>query len=263
MRLLIHFQLDRQARLPIDHQEPLTGLVYRLLGESDPDYARFLHDEGYRLPNAEGETGAKRFKLFVFSGLRIPKGRRRVDGSSLCVSPGEVTWLLASPRDDFLSHSATGLFAVGSRVQVGPVPLTITGIECLPEPDFTSPMPFTCLSPIVASVRREDRSTQYLTPADGPQFSEAVRRNLLRKYELIHGSPPADDRLELVFDPAYLADTRHRRGTKLVTFKGIQVRGALAPFTLSGSRELMEVGWSCGLGEKNSVGFGMVEVQHG
>ena len=301
MRLLIRFQLERSASLPLDHQEHLAGLVYRLLGESDSDYAAFLHNEGYRLE----EQGNRRYKLFVFSTLRVPKSRRRVEGSLLRVAPGEVTWLLASPREDFLTHSATGLFSIGQTVQVGHIPLTISGIECLPEPVFRSPMRFTCLTPIVASVPREDRSTRYLVPADGPEFSEAVRRNLLRKYELVHRAPPGtepptssqpalgaqpnpspqppsglqlrsnpqsppnpqswgnraaprDDRLELVFDPGYLARSPHC-GTKLTTFKGIQIRGALAPFTLTGSEELMRIAWDCGLGEKNSSGFGMVE----
>jgi CRISPR-associated endoribonuclease Cas6 len=255
MRLLIRFQLEQTVRLPLDHQEQLVGLVYRLLGESDAEYARFLHDEGY----AVKEGGSKRLKLFVFSSLRIPKGRRKVEGAFLRIFPGEVTWLLASPRGDFLTHGATGLFAVGESVQVGPIPLRITGIECLPEPVFQPVMRFTCLTPIVASLPRDDGSTHYLTPSEGPAFSEAVRKNLLMKYTLIHGRPPEDDRLALTFDADYLARSPHG-GTKLTTFKKIQIRGAFAPFTLQGSVELMEVGWNCGLGQGNSTGFGMVEV---
>jgi CRISPR-associated endoribonuclease Cas6 len=187
----------------------------------------------------------------------VPRSRRQVEGSLMRVAPGEVTWLLASPREDFLTHSATGLFAVGQTVQVGHIPLTITGIECLAGPDFRSPMRFTCLTPIVASVPREDRSTRYLVPSDGREFSEAVRRNLLRKYELLQGTP-VDSPFDLAFDKEFLARSPHG-GTKLTTFKGIQVRGALAPFTLTGSVELMRTAWDCGLGEKNSGGFGMVE----
>ena len=50
MRIAVQFQLDREATLPVNHQDLLTGLVYRLLGASDAEYARFLHDEGYGLP---------------------------------------------------------------------------------------------------------------------------------------------------------------------------------------------------------------------
>jgi CRISPR-associated endoribonuclease Cas6 len=68
---------------------------------------------------------------------------------------------------------------------------------------------------------------------------------------------PADDRLTLTFNTDYLA--KHK-GTKLVTYKEIQIVGAFAPFTLTGTTELVRVGYECGLGEKNAAGFGMIEV---
>lgn len=258
MRLLVRFQLDREIALPINHQHHLMGLVYRLLGASDADYAQFLHEEGYRVEAG----GPKRFKLFVFSTLRVPKGRRRVEGERLRIGPGPVEWLLASPREEFLTHSATGLLTAGTAVQVGDVPLTIAQVEALPTPAFAETTRFTCLTPVVASVPREDRSTQYLRPADGEKFSLAVRHNLLRKCELLTGRPPQDDRLTLTFDADYLARHPHG-GTKKVTFKGIEIVGAFAPFQLTGSVELMQVAWNCGLGEKNSGGFGMVDVHAG
>lgn len=254
MRLNIRLMLEREAWLPLNHNELLTGLIYRLLGLSDADYTRFLHDEGYAMP---GE-GAKRFKLFTFSLLRVPKWRRCVEGDRLRIAPGPVDWLLSSPLDDFLTHSATGLFAVSQIVQVGTMPLTIAEIRALPDPAFTSPMRFTCLTPLVASVPRDDGSTEYLRPTDGDKFSAAICRNLQRKYELLYGGP-SEGEVALAFDEAYLARDRHA-GTKLTTFKGIQIRGAFAPLTLTGPAELMEVAWNCGLGEKNSIGFGMVEV---
>lgn len=251
--MLIRLQLNRAAYLPLDHQDLLAGLVYRLLAKSDEEYARFLHNEGYGLPDA----GSRRYKLFVFSGLRAPKSRRRVEGRLLRLAPGEVTWLLGSPMSDFLTHSATGLFAAGQAVHVGEVALTVTSLECLPQPDFRHRTRFTCLSPIVAAVPREEGGTRYLTPADGAAFSEAVRRNLVRKFTLAQGEPPPDASLVLEFDAEYLARSS---GTKLVTFKGVEIKGAFAPFTLRGSTELMRAGWECGLGEKNSGGFGMVEI---
>ena len=48
MRLHVRFQLDQETAIPIDHNHALLGLVYRLLSASDSDFARFLHDTGYR-----------------------------------------------------------------------------------------------------------------------------------------------------------------------------------------------------------------------
>ena len=39
--------------------------------------------------------------------------------------------------------------------------------------------------------------------------------------------------------------------TKIVGFE--------VPFTLQGSTKLMEIAYECGIGEKNSLGFGMIE----
>src|SRR5579872_3104178 len=346
MRIAVQFQLDREATLPVNHQDLLTGLVYRLLGASDAEYARFLHDEGYSLspgllpdraqqaaplqvprsgetltpapspripslrPAGEGSKGEgvanpsvpeearshsvsrpvpgdqragpghskqrpyivppdqrageavprKRFKLFVFSTLRVPKSRRRVEGDRLWLAPGPVEWLWGSPVEDFLLHSATGLLTAGSAVRVGSVGLTIAEVQTLPSPALRPETRFTCLTPIVAGMAREDGSTEYLRPFEDVAFSEAVRRNLRRKYELLYGGPPEDDRLKLTFDAGYLARDAHG-GTKKIRYKEIDVIGAFAPFVLAGSTELMRVGYDAGFGEKNGGGFGMAEVR--
>ncbi|HZO88726.1 MAG TPA: CRISPR-associated endoribonuclease Cas6 [Chthonomonadaceae bacterium] len=255
MRLKITFANPQEACLPVNYQHLLTGAVYHLLEASDADYSRFLHEQGYAL-----DGGPKRFKLFVFSWLR-PASRKglRVEGGRLWLAPGPVAWYLSSPVEAFLTHSATGLLASG-RLQLGAASLAIAQVEALPAPDFSGGVVrFTCLSPIVASVPGPEGGTRYLRPAETEEFSEAVRRNLVRKYELLYGRPPKDDRLTLTFDRAYLARDPHG-GTKKMTFKDIDIVAAYVPFILTGSPELMQTAWNCGLGEKNSGGFGMVEV---
>ena len=252
MRLAVRCRLDRSTAFPLNHQHQLAGLVYHLLGTSDVGYACFLHDEGY---GGEGD-GSRRFKLFVFSNVRA--GRRRVEGNTLWLGPGPVEWLVGSPVEPFLQHCATGLLAAGSLSVAGET-VPIEGVETVPAPRFRETTRFTCLTPIVASEPRPGGSARYLRPADGEAFSEAVRRNLARKHRVLHGRPPEDDRLRLTFDPERLSRHRHG-GTKKITYKDIDVIGAFLPFTLEGSPELMQVAWECGLGEKNSQGFGMVEV---
>ena len=251
MRLRVCLDNSMGSRLPINYQEWLTAAVYGLLAASDADYAAFLHDDGY------ADEGGRRFKLFTFSWLR--GARRTVDGDALRFAPGPLEWQVASPVDAFLTNLATGLLAAG-ELRVGPATLPITQIETLPAPVLTGTTAFTCLSPLVAALPLPGGRTRYLRPCDGDAFSEAVRRNLLRKHRLLHGSLPADDRLALTFDPAYLARTGG--GTKLVTYKDIKIVGAFCPFTATGSTELMEIGYQAGFGEKNAGGFGLVEVSN-
>lgn len=256
MRLRITLELLRETALPINYQHALASLVYRMLEDSNPEYARFLHDDGYVLQ--EGPN--RRFKLFVYSGLIVPKSRRSIEGGRLIIAPGSVEWLLSSPVHDFLCHSTTGLLAAGACMEIDRHPFYLRAVESLPDPDFASPMRFSCLTSLVASRPDPVGPAYYLRPSDGKAFSEAVRSNLLQKHRLIHGEPPQDDRLKLTFDEQYLSRAPHG-GTKKTTIKnGIDVIGVLAPFTLEGSTELMRVGYECGLGEKNSMGFGMAEV---
>jgi CRISPR-associated endoribonuclease Cas6 len=310
MRLRILLDNPRAMTIPINYQDNLTGLIYHLLGTSDTDYSRFLHDEGYA-----ADDGPKRFKLFVFSwlrGRRAPcpfqgEGRGEVFVTFL---PGPIEWFVASPVEDFLRHCATGLLA-SNALRVGSAEFSIREIEAMPTPPLPDggipPLPqplsspeggrhagrgsadgllhnpvgapysktgigkggreniqpqvyFTCLSPIVASVPSPDgRPAYYLRPHETEAFSNAVRNNLLRKHQAVHGRPPADDRFAMLFNPDYLAK-RENAGTKKIRYKEIDIIGAFAPFKVSGSVELMRIGLECGFGEKNAGGFGCVEV---
>ena len=131
----------------------------------------------------------------------------------------------------------------------------------LPQPRFGPQMTFRCLSPITMSTKRErgDRlDTHYCLP-DDPQFSELVRQNLIRKYEAVYRQPPQEKSFAMTFDQAYI-DKNKGRVTRLVDFKGTKIRGVLAPFHVIGAPELIHIGYECGFGDKNSMGFGMVEV---
>ena len=106
--------------------------------------------------------------------------------------------------------------------------------------------------------RNGERVMHYCLPED-PAFSELVRQNLIRKHKVIRGRLPSDDAFTLEFDKNYIA-RKQGRVTRLIDFKGIKVRGVLCPFRVSGSRALIQIGYECGFGDKNSAGFGMVEV---
>ncbi|MCC6446496.1 MAG: CRISPR-associated endoribonuclease Cas6 [Armatimonadetes bacterium] len=250
MRIRVSLSNPTETTIPINYQELLTGAIYRLLGESSAEYARFLHDDGYA-PDA----GRKRFKLFVFSNLRASGWRAA--GDRLVLSPGPIFWYIDSPVNEFLVHLATGLLGE-AMLQVGRAAFPVASVETAPAPDFSGGhLRMTCLSPVVAAVSEEGK-TRYLRPHETEAFSAAVQANLLGKYLALHGRLPEDDRLEMAFDGDYLA--ARRGGTKLITFKGIQIVGAFAPFTATGSPALLETGYTCGFGEKNAGGFGMVGV---
>ena len=71
MRIQVLADVDKQITLPINYNHLLVGAIYRFLAESNPEYADFLHDEGY-------QVNKKRFKLFTFSQFMAE--RRHITG---------------------------------------------------------------------------------------------------------------------------------------------------------------------------------------
>ena len=111
------------------------------------------------------------------------------------------------------------------------------------------------------STKRERDGKQvmhYCLPED-PALSELIRQNLIRKHEAIHGRAPYDDTLTFRYDANYI-NRRRGRVTHLVDYKGIKIRDVLCQFDVSGSLVLIQTGYECGFDNKNSAGFGMVEV---
>lgn len=250
MRVKILADVGVGITLPINYNHLLTSVIYRFLAESNPEYASFLHNEGY------GDE-QRRFKLFTFSQLMAE--RRRVTGDRIRFS-STLTWSISSPVETFLSHFADTLLTEG-KLTIGGHQLQIRDVTIPRIPRFQSKMRFRCLSPIVMSTVRErngERVMHYCLPED-PAFSELARQNLIRKHKVIHGRLPSDDAFTLEFDKNYIA-RKQGRVTRLIDFKGIKVRGVLCPFRVSGSRALIQIGYECGFGDKNSAGFGMVEV---
>lgn len=254
MRIAVECQVDRQVQLPVNHQYHLTALTYRLLASADEKYAGFLHNNGYAMSG--GADDRKRFKLFTFSWLRGPS--YRVDGDSLYMGPGRIEWQVSSPVTEFLEGFAEGLLTQGF-IQIDRSVLPISQVTVLAEPQLGPVQAYRCLSPIAVAVadERDGRSGTHYLRHDDPRMSECVRRNLVNKHVALTGSAPADEGLEIVFDPVYAA---RRNPSKLIHYKDIEVRAVLCPFTLACSQELQYVAYACGVGQGNSAGFGMIEA---
>ena len=75
MRIKITCDIGEGISLPINYNYFLASAIYRFLRESDPEYADFLHQEGYELEN-------RRFKLFTFSQLMAKRREIRASRST-------------------------------------------------------------------------------------------------------------------------------------------------------------------------------------
>lgn len=252
MRIIMSLKPERvPCPIPFSYAHALTAVIYGFLNRASHDYARFLHDEGYRV-------GTKRFKLFTFSQLLIPQ-RRITPEAIICLSE-QITWQISSPTTEFMEHLAAGLLQLG-EMTLGTHRFDIVRAEVAPPPTFTEEMRFCCLSPIVVSAahKRSGKLMARYLRADDPELSEAIRKNLLKKFVLVHGREPASCEFLMEFDGEYLR-RKAEEIYRLVDYKGTKIKAVMAPFTVRGSAELIQMGYEAGFGEKNSMGLGMVEV---
>ncbi len=257
--------LNPKTVVPINYNYPLSSALYKILARAAPDYAKWLHVNGYRSP-------AERFiKLFTFSRLYLP-GKPLLRNRTLAAGDDRPWFLhISSPMEfDFVQNFVMGLFEeqkleIGGPGAVGH--FLIESIETLPEPEFSSHMHGKTLSPIVCTTKRETegRVQKYFYRVTDDDLPQALRQNLLAKYETIYGKPCNSQGLQVQFDMDYFQQRGERRVSKLIIIKEgtreeTKIKGFEVPFSMNGSMELMRIAWHCGLGDKNSMGFGMVDL---
>lgn len=251
-------------RIPLNHSYHLAAVIYNTLSRSSYEFATVLHDRGYAQ-----ESKRQKFKYFTFSNLQIPI--RTVERGEIVSRSREVTLYLSSPKEDFLQHLIVGLFAEGSlRIHNA-----LFGKECvekLPEPEWSESMTFSMLSPLAVSVYRDPSSgmnTKEYLRYDDSRLSDMLLHNLQAKYRGLFGCEPPENGapFSVRFEEEYLKRVREkdRSVEKLITIKDsngreTRVKAIQCPFTVTGHPELVKVGYECGFGENNSMGFGMVKV---
>ncbi|NTW63346.1 MAG: CRISPR-associated endoribonuclease Cas6 [Chlorobiaceae bacterium] len=246
--------------VPINHSYLISSLIYNVIDRSSSEYAERLHEQGYRLEN-------RAFKLFTFSPLNPGNRRKWVMHENGTMSSGErqLHLTISSPKDEFIEHLILGLLHE-PFVSVGKELFRLETVRKLDPPAFAEDMRFVMLSPLVCATKSTpDQHPQYLFPND-PDFKRVLVANLCRKHEVLRGKPMACNEAEVMFelDPDYVAKV-NGKVQKLITLKEgrsdeSKVKGTLAPFRIRAPRELIEIGYECGFGEKNSQGFGMVKV---
>ena len=279
MRLHISFSTTETIVIPLNHMPQVNEMVTSLLKDvnakkhikklaADYDYDSASESEFTRVTDEYDEvpfTRKTRENYYVnsaqrlmvnYSQLRIPLDRRLRVKDSFEIAPGRIDWYLASPYSTLLLKDIKSQLDRKPILKLGDLKLQVTDNVYVQYPNFSNEMIFTCMSPIVAMCRKE-RTPTFLLPRDGVEFTNMIRCNLIRKYRQFYNQAPRDSNLELAFDADWLQRTAHR-GTKKIFVGGQYVVGAFAPFKLIGSTELIRTAWECGLGDKNSLGFGMI-----
>jgi CRISPR-associated endoribonuclease Cas6 len=203
-----------------------------------------------------------RFDIFTFSFLKFKNFT--IEGNKIIIPSKDVfNFFISSPIDSFIEAMAVA-FLRDKNLTIQwreRVTFHVVGISQIALPEFKEQMKLKLLSPLAISrkIRRGGAvKVRYLLPEE-PDFIPALRRNLISKYRRLSGHMPQDTRFYLEFDREYIQE-RGGRFSKLIDIGASLVKCFLAPITVSGSIDLIKVGYEWGFGEKNWLGFGMAAI---
>lgn len=239
-------------RLPINYPYLLSSWIYMTIGRANETYAGWLHDNGFK-------DGNKIFKFFTFSNLYTPK--LKLEGDRLCLLSDTVSFYLSFLPERSTEEFIKGLFK-SQRFTLGDrhskVQFEVQQIELMPPPDFSEMPVFKTISPVVVSTRGENGKPYYLSPKN-PEYSACLLKNLKEKYQAYYNYEFLDSEnfvFELLTEP----------NSRLITIKAgepqeSKIRGYKYSFRLQADKELMNLAYASGFGEKGSMGFGMIEVE--
>ncbi len=237
---------DEYFRIPRINLYLFQAMLYQLLPQA---FSRFLHDEGFISDN-------RRFKLFAFSWPRGESKPRFVDDKVVFKTPLRIT--VATPIHNTVSGLADGVLEK-TEIRIGNNLLYCSGIAFRnpkaekEEISIYTLSPVTCYSTLYKITG--EPYTVYHSPSE-TTFSEQIHANLARKFTALNNEMPLPEgKVSLVPSGNIREQIARFRPDDPRPIKGWWGR-----FILRGPKELLQTALDCGLGAKNSAGFGCVEL---
>lgn len=240
MRLEIILKGKNNFKVPFNYNHILSAIIYNKI--ADLNFANELHS-------------SKSFKFFTFSQIYIPK--RRIVKDGIIAKDGVISFYISSPND-FLIKSLVDGFLEDLEISFQNQKLTIQKIEALKTPEFSSKSEFKTLAPIIVRTKKEidgELKIWDLSPSD--KFFKSLENNLIKKYIKFNNLTKTDKKINIYSDMNFVKRKRISINKGNAT---THHRAYMMDLILEGDLDLIEFAYDVGIGEKNSMGFGMVKL---
>jgi len=262
MRFLIQLQIPSENQnsqyIPINYQYELSSWIYKTINKGDPIFAEWLHSNGY-------SSGSKSFKMFVFSNLKIPE--YKIENSYINILSNEISFVISFMLNETAEPFIHGMFKEG-ELSLGDISkqtlFTVKSIERLPDPDFEKNIFCRTISPMVVSgkLSTENKHTTFFNPKD-TQFEDIFISNLIHKFIAL--SQHSNKIVDISAESDIKLRCAGKFKEKLITIKAntpsqTRVKGYLFDFELQAPLILKKIAYHAGCGEKNSLGFGCIDI---
>jgi CRISPR-associated endoribonuclease Cas6 len=246
MRIKVTFQSKEPIVIPRQYQHLLQGLIYHLI--QNQEVQDFLHNEGFQWEK-------RRFKPFSFSWLQ---GKYEVKNHAFhFLSPS--SFYISSNWQPFMEALVNSLVKT-TEVRLGSQMVRVDEVGMLPTPEFQARTLIHTLSPITmySTLETAERRkvTHYYEMWD-KQFSELIRKNLVKKAQAVLG----EDLGEVTFSLTPIGIKSYDR-LKTISYKSQIIKGWVGTFVMEGDQRLQRIAYDMGLGGKNGIGMGCIELNN-
>ena len=233
-------------RLPSANLHLFQSMLYSLL---PPDMAGRIHDEGF-------DSDGRKMKLFAM-GWPVSSARPQF-GENTIIFPLPIKLTVSTPIHELITGLTVGAMS-SEDIRVGNNHLACSSVEKKEYKADSDSITIRTLSPITCydSIERNGRNyTKYFTPEDD-EFQKSINFNLLRKFKLLN---PDKDIPSEKFTIKAIGQVKER--VSMFEKGGLfPVKGWWGKFKLEGSREILQTAIDCGLGPKNSSGWGCITIE--
>jgi CRISPR-associated endoribonuclease Cas6 len=272
MRFKLHLKPVRDnQKLLFNYQYPLQAWLYKLIYQADSDYASFLHNQGYSVPDSR-----KTFKHFTFSSLQISKSKPIRKGDTyIQIGSENITLIVSFYIDKAAEGFIMGLFQnqtmslYNREVQAD---FIVERVETLENPfdNFSQQeiiiKSFKTISPMVVAKKKEALD-DYLRPNED-DFADFFALNLIDRFRTLQGTGGMQIdaqfaknvvKFKLLTDPEKIRmrgftvkEGKLDKQTKVIGYYNFS-------FEVTAPANLLEIGYFGGFGKESSMGCGCVD----
>ncbi len=242
MRLRITVgEKDEKYKFPWSYNYFIASSIYYLLRKYYPKYSLVIHTKGWSIKN-------KNLKLFTFSPF-FPKKIYFEKEYILMVGP--LTFLISSPDTLFIELLENAILKE-KCMKFFRYTMPVLNVKVFEIKDLKKKNLLKTLSPVVISIKEKkgDRFYSVYISPESPFFKKRLKEIICLKFEAFTGEKISVDDIEI--------KTRNF-SSKLLRIKSVNLKAYNAEIEVESDIQIIRFLIDSGLGEKTSMGFGMVE----
>lgn len=252
-----------QQLMPFNYHYPLSAAIHGLIRKSNAEFATFFHDVGY---------GQERFKYFTFSDITVPFTSK---GDQMLLLSERASFKVCFHLPAAAQHFITGLFMnqlleIGDRTS--PVRFAIQNVDhcdlnlpALPEEIIS--VVVQPISPLVIGITAKERfgSSTYYSPYE-KIFVDRLIFCWIQKYRAISCLTDLEaeelrQRIKVGIFFFTNPPTERRITIKDGQYNAQKIRGYTKfRMRLTAPVKMIELALNGGMGNKNSIGMGCVQL---